>query len=352
MNKPVPSPIIPATLGREPAVARQDQGHARSGSVSLNVRFYKAMKPNRVYPLVVELPRATAKPTAGATAPLMVKPVVAGAVVTPAEQALDLNPSGGEATFHVAPVAKGILKDARVEVSQLGRTVDTIPLKMKSRTQRLTWILLLLTILLPGILIYYTTIAPLAGQVPGLHRFEGKVLEKKVPVGGGGAPDAQAQPRNPAEPPQAPDATPPLVVRMRNGNSGEVLQYKISDLLHKNLPGDKIEIDLFNTSIDLSSFNKTKDDYVVSDHPHDFLESIALWGGNTYQFLCVGARDLYPSFLLAFGLGGLTLLSLVLHRTYRGKVAKRGIRLADGSSTTHARSAGAREGMPAVEAVD
>jgi hypothetical protein len=354
MNKPVPSPVIPTTPGREQVAARHDQSHARSGSASLNVRYYRAMKPNRVYPLVVELPRAAAKTAAGASAPLVVKPVVAGAVVTPSEQAIELNPSGSEVTFHVAPVAKGTLKDARVEVSQQGRPVDTVPLKMKARTQRMTWILLLLTILLPGILAYYTYAHPLTGEVPGFARMEGKPVEKVRPSFGGGDP---APPRDPAPPKPPAEGTPatnaPLIIRSRSGNPGEVLQYKISDLLHKNLPGDKVDIDAFDTSIDLSSFNKTKDDYVVSDNPHDFLETIAYWSGNTYQFLCVGARDLYPAFLLALGLGALTLVSLIGHRTVRGKARKIGIRLPEGPSGSLGRTGGAREGMPAtVEAAD
>jgi hypothetical protein len=346
MNKPVPSPAMPATPGREPAAARLDQGHARTGSVSLNVRYYKAMKPNRVYPLVVELPRAAAKPVAGANAPLVVKPIVGGAVVTPTEQAVELNPSGGEVTFHVTPVAKGTLPDARVEISQQGRPVDAIPLKMKARTQCMTWVLLLLTILLPSILAYYTYAQPLTGDVPRLTLPEGPQLAKQQPAGAGGGPDAPAP--APPGPAAAPDGNSRLVVRMRNGQPGEVLQYKLSDLLHKNLPSGKIDIDLFDTNMDLSSFNTSRGDYVVSDTPHDYLEYAPLWLGKTYQFLCVGANDMYPAFVLSLVLGALTIISLILHGTYRGKTSRQGMRLFDGATGNPARSGGAREGMPAV----
>jgi hypothetical protein len=355
MNKPVPSPVMPATPGREPAPARLDQGHARSGSVSVNVRYYKSMKPNRVYPLVVELPRATAKPTAGSNSPLVVKPVVAGAVVTPSEQAMELTPSGGEATFHVTPVAKGRLTDARVELSQQGRRVDAVPLKMKAKTQRMTWILLLMTLIIPAVLAYYTNIAPLSGDVPRMGI--GQVMKHQIPAGGGGgdqpAPRPQGGPPLPA-PPEAPDPSKGQVVRMIPGTPGEVLQYKVSSFLHRNLPGDKIETsDYIGKDIDLSSFNKTKDNYVVSEDTYDTIEYVSWWIGDKYQYLYASARDIYPAFILAIGLAGLTLLSLVAHRAYRGKTSRSGIRLLEGLPGNPARSGGAREGMPVVlEAAD
>src|SRR5438445_11556373 len=119
MNKPVPSPRIPAAGGRDPAPVRQDPGTGKFSPFQLNVRYYRVMKPHRVYPLVVELPRASAKPVAG-QAPLIVKPIIGGAVVTPAEQALDLNAAGGSLTFQVTPVAKGRMRDSRVELAQQG----------------------------------------------------------------------------------------------------------------------------------------------------------------------------------------------------------------------------------------
>jgi hypothetical protein len=364
MNKPVPAPIMPVGGNREPAGARLDQGHARSGGFSLSVRFYRAMKPNRVYPLVVEMPRATAKVGSGGTAPLMVKPIIGGAVVAPAEQALEMSPNGGQVTFQVTPVAKGRLKDARVEVSQQGRQVESIPLKMKTRTQRLTWFLLLLTLILPVIMAYFTSIAPLSGDVPGVATR--RVADPTLPV----PPREDAPPGRiaPARP-QPNEGRPPApagggavaairepifgqVVELRPGTPGENLQFKISHVIHKNCP--KLDdLDLGFYTIPLSKLCAEKANYSVTDQPHDLVESVASWLGDQYQFLYIGASDLYPAFYLAMGLGALTLLSLVTHTTARRKTRRMNIRLHDSASAGHVRSASSREESPVVvEAAD
>jgi hypothetical protein len=99
------------------------------------------MRPNRVYPVVVSW-----RGGARAAAPVTVRLVMAGAQVVPAEQILE--PGGdGRVTFYVTPISRGWLRGERLEVLQDGRKVQEIRLPCKATTQRLTWLLLLLTII-------------------------------------------------------------------------------------------------------------------------------------------------------------------------------------------------------------
>jgi hypothetical protein len=107
-------------------------------------------------------------------------------------------------------------------------------------------------------------------------------------------------------------------------------------------------VDLYFFSVDLSKVNQEKENYVVSDQPHDATESLAWWIGDKYQYLYMSAKDLYPAFFLALALGALTLLSWASHRTYRGKARRTGIRLPDCAPMSHTRSASSREEEAAV----
>jgi hypothetical protein len=99
------------------------------------------MRPNRVYPVVVSW-----RGGARAAAPVTVRLLMAGAQVVPAEQILE--PGGdGRVTFYVTPIARGWMRGERLEVLQDGRKVQEIRLPCKATTQRLTWLLLLLTII-------------------------------------------------------------------------------------------------------------------------------------------------------------------------------------------------------------
>jgi hypothetical protein len=138
----------------------------------------------------------------------------------------------------------------------------------------------------------------------------------------------------------------PLVV-MRAGTPGENLQYKISHAIHKNCPnlGD---MDLGFYSIPLSKICSEQENYTVTGQPHDLVEWIAWWLGDRYQFLYIGASDLYPAFYLALGLGALTLLSLVMHTTARRRIRRMNVRLPDSAASSHGRSAPLREESPVV----
>ena len=144
-----------ATRGRVSPAAKAD----------LRVRYYYRMKPQRAYPLVVEVPRGSAAAGPG-PGPVVVRPLIPGAHIVPAEQALDVNRAGQQVTFYVTPLARGRLPAPRVEVLQHGRPVGAIGLRMKAVTQRMTWLLLLLTVLVPCLVFYTTRVNPLTGTVP------------------------------------------------------------------------------------------------------------------------------------------------------------------------------------------
>jgi hypothetical protein len=146
MKQPVPAP-------------RQQPPQA-----SLRVRFYRRMKPQRVYPLAVEVGGAGAVPLG--QQPVTLRPIVPGALVVPADHRAEALRPGERYTFFVTPLARGRLPEPRLEVVQPGRPAQPIPLRMKGVTQRLTWLLLALTILVPLGIVYITRIAPLQGLVP------------------------------------------------------------------------------------------------------------------------------------------------------------------------------------------
>src|SRR5881396_2891305 len=81
---------------------------------------------------------------AGATAPVTVRLVMAGAQVVPAEQTLDPGDPGDKATFYVTPLAHGGLRGERIEVVQNGRKVQElrIPCKVTSQKGTLVWLFL------------------------------------------------------------------------------------------------------------------------------------------------------------------------------------------------------------------
>jgi len=198
------------------------------------------------------------------------------------------------------PLVKGGLVGARVEVSRGGRGVKNISLQMKGKTQSLTCLLFLLTLIVPSVLLHYTSIAPLTGNVPKPSS------RPRLPVmaAGGGAGAADPAPRG--ETPASQGAEP------RPGMPGEIVQYRISHLIHKNFPAPDVE--------GVERLIKENANYVVSDKPDDAVEWVAYWLGCAYQYLCNAAHDLYPAFFCAAALGAITLLSLVFHRTILGRV--------------------------------
>src|SRR5262249_26290928 len=107
------------------------------------VRFLRPMKLQRVQRVVVQLhgyPRG--RPFAEMDdVPVLVRLSIPGALVTPTEAPLDATQPGSQTTFYVTPLARGRLRDAKVEVRQRGRLLQEIPLPVKGSSQRLTWVL-------------------------------------------------------------------------------------------------------------------------------------------------------------------------------------------------------------------
>ncbi len=124
--------------------------NSRSRGLPFNLvaRFSRQMKPQRLYPLVVRL-RRNKKEGESAVGTLHLRPVIPGAIVTPADYTLDVDHPETNPPFYVTPLAKGRLGNARLEVFQQGRLVGTIALPMKAVRQTFTWFLLFLTIAIP-----------------------------------------------------------------------------------------------------------------------------------------------------------------------------------------------------------
>jgi hypothetical protein len=110
--------------------------------------FYRQMKPQRLYPLIVRL-RENKKRPQTLVEPIHLRPVIPGAIVTPADYTLDLNHPQTNPPLFVTPLARGRLENARMEVYHGGRMVGTITLPMKAVTQCLTWVLLCLALAIP-----------------------------------------------------------------------------------------------------------------------------------------------------------------------------------------------------------
>lgn len=178
----------------KPAAPPKPQGARSSGAnrieCLLKVRYYCIMRPNRVQPLVVEVREDRENPPSKTSNPIVIRPVIGGALVAPAEQTLDVSRPGEQAVFQVTPLARGRLRDARVDVLQQGRRVGQIGLRTKSASQRRTWILLLLAFLIPWLILMYThqhyyqlraTGRDLGLQErPDLVRSPGDVLERRI----------------------------------------------------------------------------------------------------------------------------------------------------------------------------
>jgi hypothetical protein len=278
--------------------ARRDPPKPRGQEYDLSVSYYCTMKPRRVYPLVVEVPRRRgAVPADGPTGvQVALRPIVPGALVVPAELSLDVSRPGAQATFHVTPLALGRLPEARVLVFHDGRQVQEILTQMKAKWQRLSWLLLLLALVVPPPLIHWTRTAPLRGMVadrrkkPDLGQKQ-EVEANKPPAEApqvalpGGKP---VQPPIPQRPPQPDDG---YEFYQRPGTPGEVMTAEVRSGLFLNLPEFPGRGWAFG--------------------------GIADTLGGVYGYLCATSTDLRPAFLLGVLLLCLALGSWALHRPAR-----------------------------------
>jgi hypothetical protein len=152
------------TLPAKASVSQTPAAPAGATRHRFSVRFYRRMRLKGVYPAVVWARTLEGKP--GGHRPVALRAVVPGALVTPAEQSLNLGDPRAAATFYVTPLARGRLPDARIEIHHQGSVLQTIRLPMRATTQRLTWVLAFLTLGLPAFFLYTTVYHRMKGMVP------------------------------------------------------------------------------------------------------------------------------------------------------------------------------------------
>jgi hypothetical protein len=169
---------LPPAMGKVMAPIKKSSDPASRSDVRLlppvTVRYYQRMKRQRVYPLVVRWNTAKSGQSLAAdeSAPLVVRPVVPGAQVVPAELPLEPGQPDAAATFKVTPLARGQLPGAHVEVLHHGRIVDNVPLKIKVIRISLSCLFLTLAFLVPLLLILTTGKNQLTAQAKW-QRIEG-----------------------------------------------------------------------------------------------------------------------------------------------------------------------------------
>lgn len=301
------------------------------------VRYRNPMRIQRVTPVQVQLqeyPRG--RPFADVEdAPVLVKVSIPGAQVTPTEVRLDANQPGAEATFYATALARGSLRHANVQVLQGGRLLQEVPVPIKGSSQRLTWILLALTVLVPLALVYACRYNPLQGQVPIYPPNQRPTTPQNPtppppnPAGGGagrgGAPGARGpaapgpggaqrqgqgaraggrgnrqaggNPRagrgGPVPPPGEAGGTPPPAgqtapVLIRRGEPGEVLSLRIDQNLYP-IP------------------------HVTQAAPDHMYSPVATAFGTVYQLLCDLTARNFLACWVALALLVLTVLSWLAH---------------------------------------
>jgi hypothetical protein len=148
-----PSDPIPVLQEAPP---REFPRRAEGTSYQVIVNYFRRMRLNRVFPMVVELKPIMDKQAMTSPSPVQIRPVVPGALLTPDQREVQPGKMDTACTFYVTPLARGRLRDARLRLYQDGRVIQEVQLPMKGVRQRLTWVLLALTILLPCMLHYFT----------------------------------------------------------------------------------------------------------------------------------------------------------------------------------------------------
>jgi hypothetical protein len=183
----------------------------------VSVRFFQRMRRHRVYPLTVELHKLSSESSAGnwSTAPVLARPFIPGAQVTPPELELKSVQVGEKATFYVTPKAWGRLLGARLQLCQQGLVLQEIALPMKTAGALLTWILAALTVLVPLGALYFTKHVNLTSTGPNgvLHSPRSRGIGAALPANGQPVPPALApqEPGKNALPPEAPQGGPPVL---------------------------------------------------------------------------------------------------------------------------------------------
>lgn len=179
---PTTQPVTePKNADRTEAPPARREPAPSSPSCPVVVRYTGTMRLNRVYPLTVQIsPKGKGQAAPPGTPPLTVRPILPGAVVTPPEQKLDPTRPGNEAVFQVISLAKGPYRGARVEVLGPGQAPQVIRVGMRAKTQRMTWVLLALTIGVTWALLYYCRLHPLEVKAGNVSLMPGSSLKHEI----------------------------------------------------------------------------------------------------------------------------------------------------------------------------
>jgi hypothetical protein len=135
------------TKGKTRNTLARDDDHMDSTLPPLSVRYYRLMKPQRVS--TAEVSWKKARKSGELRGEVTVRLIVAGAQVVPSEQTMNVARPDAKAVFYVTPLARGWLRNEKLEVISQGRKVQEIPLATKVVSQRLTWFLLFCTFFVP-----------------------------------------------------------------------------------------------------------------------------------------------------------------------------------------------------------
>jgi hypothetical protein len=142
----------------------------------VRIRYCRRMKVQGVYRMLVELRAVEPKgaSAAGAGDSLIARPLISGAQVQPAEQELGPKASNNRIYFAITPLAKGRLKDARLQLLHQGRVLEEIKTPMTGTSKRTTWLLFLATLV---------SLAFLVGLLPALPDLSnGKIVDNLAEV--------------------------------------------------------------------------------------------------------------------------------------------------------------------------
>jgi hypothetical protein len=164
-----------------PEFATKDKPHGSSSKSDtilppLRVRYYRQIKPQRVYTVQVSWKKPE-NPPRGPGKEVTVRLIAAGAQVLPSEQTLDASQPDAKAVFYLTPLAKGWLRNEKLEVLAQGRKVQELPLATKVVTQRLTWFLLFCTFFVPWFITEYIKNSPMLDKI---RNAEGSIITPTV----------------------------------------------------------------------------------------------------------------------------------------------------------------------------
>jgi hypothetical protein len=226
-------PETPIIRGR--TSSQRDSGQSAGTLPALRVRYYKRMRPNKVYPVQVGW-RSGRK--GGDGGPVQVRLIMAGAQVVPSEQTMDPTDPDAKVTFYVTPLARGWLRGERIEVVQNGRKVGELRTGAKVTTQRFTWVMLALTLLVPWLLHQFFT-HKLEEEVKIEYQTRNQLplrLQKQVRDAEAVEAEKEAKEGKVEEVKDKDGKRPAAEVKKQKIQDGEVLEHQIRTVLPDVLP--------------------------------------------------------------------------------------------------------------------